>query len=54
MKTRKLSVSQYAKEKGISRQAVLKRLHPNVLPLPNVIKAEKIGSTWILTIKPED
>ena len=48
MKT--VSVTEYAAIRDISRQAVLKRLHPIVKPMPLVVKAEKIGETWVLYI----
>jgi len=43
----KLSVTQYAKARGITRQAVLKQIAHGRL-LPNVISYEKIGETWLL------
>ena len=46
MKT--LSVTEYAEIRGISRQAVLKRIGKS--DLPGVIKYEKVGSTYILTV----
>jgi hypothetical protein len=36
------TISQYAKEKGITRQAVLKRIKKKKL------KAVKVGSVWII------
>lgn len=46
-----MSVTQYSKLRGISRSAVLKRLQPEMKPMSYVIKAEKIGTTWVLYIK---
>lgn len=43
----KLSVTQYAKIRGITRQAVLKQI-ANGRSLPNVTNYEKIGETWLL------
>lgn len=43
----KLSVTQYAAMRGISRQAVLKQI-AHSRSLPNVISYEKIGKTWFL------
>ncbi len=49
-KEKQVSVTQYAAIRGITRQAVLKRLHPIPKPLAGVIRAEKIGSTWMLIV----
>jgi hypothetical protein len=43
---KKVSVTDYAKYREISRQAVLKRLHPVIKEMPFVVSAEKIGNTW--------
>jgi len=43
----KLSVTQYAKIRGISRQAVLKQIKFG-RSLPNVTLYEKIGETYLL------
>lgn len=50
---KKMSVTQYAKLRGISRQAVLKRLHPIYKPMVYVVSVEKIGETWVLTVNAE-
>lgn len=48
-----LSVTQYAKRLGVTRQAVLSQISQNRLA-PNVV-AKKIGTTWVLTInEPND
>ena len=44
----KLSVTQYADSKGISRQAVLERIENN--NLPRGVKAEKVGNAWVLSM----
>lgn len=43
----KISVTQYAKIRGITRQAVLKQIKFNRL-LPGITKYEKIGETYVL------
>lgn len=43
----KLSVTQYAKARGITRQGVLKQIKHG-RSLPNVTKYEKVGETYIL------
>jgi hypothetical protein len=43
----KLSVTQYAQVRKITRQAVLKQIKNN-RNLPNVTKYEKIGETYFL------
>lgn len=43
----KLSVTQYAAERGITRQAVLKQIKKGK-SLPNVVKWEMIGKTYVL------
>jgi hypothetical protein len=48
MKLKKLSVNEYAALRKISRQAVLKRLTPEIKHLPGVIKVERFGKMWIL------
>jgi len=50
-KMKKLSVTEYAQLRKISRQAVLKRLHPEIKPLQGVKKVEKVGKTYILTLE---
>ena len=50
MKTIKLSVTEYATLRKISRQAVIKRLTPETKPMPYVMKVEKIGKTWVLYV----
>jgi hypothetical protein len=47
-KKQTISVTEYAKERKISRQAVLQRLTPVILELPGIEKAEKIGNYWAL------
>jgi predicted transcriptional regulator len=42
MKKEMKTISQYAKEKGITRQAVLKRIKKDKL------KAIKVGNIWII------
>jgi predicted transcriptional regulator len=46
----KMSVTQYANSRGITRAAVLKRLQPEVKPMERVSRAEKVGNTWVLYI----
>jgi len=41
-----ISVSEYAAQLNISRQAVLKRI--NNRKLPKGTKAKKVGNTWII------
>ena len=43
-----LSVTQYAKQLGLTRQAVLSQINQN--RLQSNITAKKVGSTWILII----
>lgn len=45
-----LSVTEYAALRGITRQAVLKRLHPIEKPLLYVVKVQKIGKTYMLEV----
>jgi biotin operon repressor len=45
-----LTVTQYAKKLGISRQAVLKQIRLG--KLPQGLKAEKVGSTYIIQLSP--
>jgi predicted DNA-binding protein YlxM (UPF0122 family) len=47
MSNTKISVTQYAKSRGISRQAVLKQIKKGK-NLPTIIKYEMIGTTYIL------
>jgi hypothetical protein len=49
MKTRKIqmSVTQYAKQIGVTRQSILAQISKN--RLPSHITANKVGSTWVLT-----
>jgi predicted DNA-binding protein YlxM (UPF0122 family) len=49
MANNQLSVTQYANERGISRQAVLKQIKKG-RTLPNILKVEKIGETYVLTV----
>lgn len=42
------SVSEYAEKLFISRQAVLKKINLN--KLPENVKAEKIGNTYVITV----
>lgn len=44
-----LSVTQYANERGITRQAVLKQIKKGK-SLPRIEKVEKIGETYVLTV----
>lgn len=49
---KQVSVTEYAKSQGCTRQLVLLRLGNNELHrLPGVTKAEKIGTQWVLTVK---
>lgn len=43
----KISVTQYAEIRGITRQAVLKQIKKGK-SLPGIIKYEKIGATYVL------
>lgn len=43
----KLSVTQYAESRGITRQAVLKQIKKGK-ELPNIAKVEMIGKTYVL------
>ena len=45
-----MSVTEYAALRNISRQAVLKRLQPEIKPLTLVKKVEKVGNSYILYI----
>jgi hypothetical protein len=44
-----ISVTEYAKQEKKSRQAILYKIKKN--KLPKHVSANKVGSTWILTIK---
>jgi len=43
---RRLSVTEYAKEQGVHRNAILYRIRKDVLPAGTT--AEKIGATWVI------
>jgi len=43
----KISVTQYAKSRSISRQAVLKQIKKG-RSLPNITRVEMIGKTYVL------
>jgi hypothetical protein len=45
-----LSVTEYAALRGITRQAVLKRLHPVYKPMLYVINVSKVGNTWMIEV----
>lgn len=50
MKSKKLSVTEYAKLRDVSRQSVLKAIKES-WNLPNVTKIEKFGRFYLLTVK---
>jgi predicted DNA-binding transcriptional regulator AlpA len=41
-----LSIAQYAKKSGVSKQAILKRIKNGTLP--NGIIAEKVDTFWVI------
>ena len=45
-----LSVTEYATQQKKSRQAILYKIKKQ--KLPSNVTANKVGSTWILTVKP--
>jgi len=49
MASNQISVTQYSKDRGISRQAVLKQIKKG-RSLPNITKVEKVGETYVLTV----
>jgi hypothetical protein len=49
MANNQISVTQYAANRGITRQAVLKQIIKG-RSLPGVTKVEKIGATYVLTV----
>jgi len=46
----RLSVTEYAKHLGVTRQAVLLQIKEK--RLPKNVKVEKIGNTYTLSVKP--
>lgn len=42
-----LSVTEYAKQLGLTRQAVLSQINEN--RLPDNVSARMVGKTWIIT-----
>jgi hypothetical protein len=51
MASNQISVTQYANDRGITRQAVLKQIKKG-RSLPNILHVEKIGQTYVLTVIP--
>jgi hypothetical protein len=51
MASNQISVTQYANDRGITRQAVLKQIKKGK-SLPNILHVEKIGQTYVLTVIP--
>ena len=47
-----VSVTQYAEAYGITRQAVIKRIHEKKLPKGQ--KAKKVGHAWVIKVKKSD
>jgi hypothetical protein len=45
-----LTVSQYAKIRKVSRNAIVKRLTPTILHMPGLINAQKFGQVWMLKV----
>jgi len=51
MASNQISVTQYANDRGITRQAVLKQIKKGKA-LPNITRVEKVGETYVLTVFP--
>ena len=49
MTSNQISVTQYANDRGITRQAVLKQIKKGK-SLPNITNVEKVGATYVLTV----
>jgi carbon monoxide dehydrogenase subunit G len=52
MKSEKLTVAQYAEKREVSPQAITKAIRLKK-DLPGVTKVEKVGNTYLLTVKKE-
>jgi len=49
MKTINISVPDFARMKGVSRQAIVQQLNRNIL-YPEIVSAKKIGGVWVLWV----
>lgn len=50
MKSKRVSITEYAEGRGVTRQAILKQIKYG-RALPGIKSYEKIGETWMLTVK---